>query len=92
MFGASFLERLGSQARRAPGGLIALILIVVVVGLVWALLVPPWQTPDKVQHFAYAQDLAENFKLPPGPGDVSPPQESYRPLRNRQTRESPTTR
>jgi 4-amino-4-deoxy-L-arabinose transferase-like glycosyltransferase len=38
---------------------------VVVVGIVWALLVPPWQTPDEVAHYAYAQDLAENFKLPP---------------------------
>jgi 4-amino-4-deoxy-L-arabinose transferase-like glycosyltransferase len=38
---------------------------VVVVGVVWALLVPPWQTPDEVAHYAYAQDLAENFRLPP---------------------------
>ena len=45
----------------------------VVVGLAWALLVPPWQAPDEVQHFAYAQGLAENFRLP---GDTGRPAES----------------
>jgi 4-amino-4-deoxy-L-arabinose transferase-like glycosyltransferase len=38
--------------------------IVAIVGLVWALVVPPWQSPDEVAHFAYAQSLAENFELP----------------------------
>lgn len=76
MFQAHLLERVRSQARRPPGGLIALIVVVVVVGIVWALLVPPWQTPDEVQQYAYAQDLAENFSIPLPPGAVAPPQES----------------
>jgi 4-amino-4-deoxy-L-arabinose transferase-like glycosyltransferase len=40
----------------------------VIVGLTWALLVAPWQSPDETTHFAYAQSLAENFKLPGVPG------------------------
>ena len=53
--------------RRPPSGLAGLLLTVMVVGIIWALLVPPWQTPDEVQHYAYAQDLAENFRLPQFP-------------------------
>ncbi|MEA2368258.1 MAG: hypothetical protein QOH38_976 [Thermoleophilaceae bacterium] len=30
----------------------------------WALFVPPWQSPDETQHFAYLQSLAERFELP----------------------------
>ena len=47
-----------------PKSLSALLAIVIVVGLAWALLVPPWQTPDEVAHFGYVQSLAENFTLP----------------------------
>ena len=38
--------------------------VAVVVGLTWALLVPPWQTPDETTHFAYVQSLAERLALP----------------------------
>ncbi|HTD79602.1 MAG TPA: DUF2142 domain-containing protein [Chloroflexota bacterium] len=48
----------------APVPLVALLAIVVVIGLSWALLVPPWQAPDEPSHFAYAQSLAERFALP----------------------------
>jgi 4-amino-4-deoxy-L-arabinose transferase-like glycosyltransferase len=30
----------------------------------WALLVPPWQSPDENSHFAYVQELAEEGDLP----------------------------
>jgi 4-amino-4-deoxy-L-arabinose transferase-like glycosyltransferase len=30
----------------------------------WALFLPPWQSPDESQHFAYAQSIAERFALP----------------------------
>ncbi len=46
----------------------ALLTIVVIVGVAWALSVPPWQSPDEVSHFAYSQTLAESFRLPPIPG------------------------
>jgi 4-amino-4-deoxy-L-arabinose transferase-like glycosyltransferase len=47
-----------------PVPLLALVAVVVVVGLFWALLVSPWQAPDEPSHFAYAQSLAERFALP----------------------------
>ena len=40
---------------------------VAIVGLCWALLVPPWQSPDELAHFAYAQSLAESFRRFRGP-------------------------
>lgn len=52
------------RSRRPPKSLAAVLAVVAAVGLVWALLVPPWQSPDEVAHFAYAQSLAENFELP----------------------------
>lgn len=42
----------------------ALLAIVLVVGLAWALVMPPWQSPDEVQHFGYVESLAESFTLP----------------------------
>jgi hypothetical protein len=45
-----------------------LLVIVAIVGIWWALLVPPWQAPDSPDHFAYTQSIAENFRLPGAPG------------------------
>jgi hypothetical protein len=36
---------------------------VTVVGIVWALLVPPWQTPDETVHYAHAERLAEGLRM-----------------------------
>ncbi|MDQ6835774.1 MAG: DUF2142 domain-containing protein [Actinomycetota bacterium] len=44
--------------------LAALLVAMTVLGVTWALLVPPWQTPDENWHYAYAQSLAESFALP----------------------------
>lgn len=49
-----------------PLALVAVLGIVLSLGLCWALLVPPWQSPDENAHFAYAQSLAERGKLPGG--------------------------
>ena len=43
---------------------------VALVGVAWALLVPPFQVPDENSHFGYAQRLAESFELP---GDAERP-------------------
>jgi 4-amino-4-deoxy-L-arabinose transferase-like glycosyltransferase len=52
-----------SPAGRRPLGVPAaawgIATIAVVSGFVWAVLVPPWQAPDEIAHFAYAQYLAE---------------------------------
>jgi 4-amino-4-deoxy-L-arabinose transferase-like glycosyltransferase len=47
-----------------PASLAALLAIVISVGIAWALLVSPWQSPDELAHFSYAQSLAENFAIP----------------------------
>lgn len=51
-----------------PRSLSCVLIVVAIVGLAWALLVPPWQSPDELAHFAYAQSLAEGFALPGTPG------------------------
>ena len=56
--------RRGLRRLAPPRPLAALLAIVVIVGLAWALVVPPWQSPDESTHFAYVQSLAENFELP----------------------------
>ncbi|MHB8689899.1 MAG: DUF2142 domain-containing protein [Solirubrobacteraceae bacterium] len=50
-----------------PATLGALLGVVVIVGIAWALIVPPFQSPDETTHFAYAQSLAERFALPGDP-------------------------
>jgi len=57
-------RRSASRRRRPPGSLLGLLAIVVAVGLAWALVVPPWQSPDEVAHFAYVQSMAESLMLP----------------------------
>jgi 4-amino-4-deoxy-L-arabinose transferase-like glycosyltransferase len=43
---------------------------VLIIGVTWALLLPPWQAPDENSHFAYVQTLAENFRLPGTTGPI----------------------
>ena len=49
---------------RVPRPLLALWGVLLVVMVAWALFLPPWQSPDESQHFAYAQSVAERFALP----------------------------
>jgi 4-amino-4-deoxy-L-arabinose transferase-like glycosyltransferase len=49
--------------------LIILLVIVSVVGTVWALAVPPWQVPDESAHFAYVQSFSETLRIPNLPGN-----------------------
>jgi len=57
-----------SRRRTLPRGLGACLAAVAIVGIAWALLVPPWQSPDELAHYGYAQSLAEGFALPGTPG------------------------
>ena len=57
-------ERAGLRRLAPPRSLAALLAIVISIGLTWSLVVPPWQSPDELAHFAYAQGLAESFMLP----------------------------
>lgn len=54
-----------SRAAAAPPRPLALLLIVVAVfGVCWAMLVPPFQSPDVFTHLSYAESLATHFDLP----------------------------
>ena len=50
--------------RRVPAPLAALLAVILVTGVAWALLVPPGQVPDEPNHIQYAQTIAERFDLP----------------------------
>jgi 4-amino-4-deoxy-L-arabinose transferase-like glycosyltransferase len=47
-----------------PRSLAALLAVVAIIGVGWALIVPPWQSPDTVAHFGYVESLAQDFRLP----------------------------
>src|SRR5262249_20534473 len=49
---------------RPPAPLTALLVLVALVGVAWALVTPVFQAPDENSHFAYVQSLAERFALP----------------------------
>lgn len=55
-------------ARLLPRPLLLLLAAATVLGVAWALVVPPWQTPDEPAHFAYAQGIGERLELPGGEG------------------------
>ncbi len=57
------VKRLGA----IPAPLIALLAVVTLFGVSWALVNPPWQAPDEDVHFSYVQTLGEQHRLPGGP-------------------------
>ncbi len=50
--------------KRIPAPLAALLAVAFILGTTWATLTPAFQAPDENSHTAYAQILAERFKLP----------------------------
>ena len=52
------------RTTRVPVPLRWLVAAVLLAGVSWALLVPPWQAPDEDAHFAYVQTIAELGRLP----------------------------
>lgn len=46
----------------------AIALVAVGNAAIWAIIVPPWQAPDEIEHFAYVQYLAETGKFSVDPG------------------------
>jgi 4-amino-4-deoxy-L-arabinose transferase-like glycosyltransferase len=59
----------GGRARaRLAHPLTAVLVLVAVAGVAWALIVPPFQSPDEIDHYAYAESLAARGALPGSPG------------------------
>jgi 4-amino-4-deoxy-L-arabinose transferase-like glycosyltransferase len=59
----------------------------------WSILTPPFQVTDEPTHFAYAQQLAENVKLPTSSESTFSPEEEavLRDTRQYEVRQSPET-
>jgi 4-amino-4-deoxy-L-arabinose transferase-like glycosyltransferase len=67
---------LATTVRRVPRAGRACFVIALVNATVWGVVVPPFQVPDEIAHFAYAQYVAEKGKPPPqGAGAAYSPQE-----------------
>jgi 4-amino-4-deoxy-L-arabinose transferase-like glycosyltransferase len=63
--------------RRVPRAGRVCFVIAFVNAAIWGIVVPPFQVPDELAHFAYAQYLAETGRLPPhGRGAEYSPQEN----------------
>jgi 4-amino-4-deoxy-L-arabinose transferase-like glycosyltransferase len=60
--------RRGLRRLAPPKSLAVLLVIVLGIGLSWALVVPPWQSPDELAQFGFVQSIAENFAIPHTPG------------------------
>jgi 4-amino-4-deoxy-L-arabinose transferase-like glycosyltransferase len=50
--------------RRPPAPLVCLLAATLLIGVTWALVVPPFQAPDEPAHVAYVQSIAERHALP----------------------------
>lgn len=70
--------RARSALRAVPRPLAVLLGAVLLLGLCWALLTPPFQAPDEQSHFGYVQSLVEGPGLP---GDPERPAFSTEQLR-----------
>ena len=47
-----------------PRPLAGLLGVVAVVGVCWAMLTPPWQSPDAFSHYSYLESLATRLSIP----------------------------
>lgn len=65
------IERIRQRLRRLPRAAWACSLIALVNAIVWILLIPPFQVPDEIGHFGYAQYVAETGDLPPQTAGVA---------------------
>lgn len=59
------MSTIAAQLRRVPRAGWACFLIALVNCAIWTVVVPPFQVPDEISHFAYAQYVAQTGKLPP---------------------------
>jgi 4-amino-4-deoxy-L-arabinose transferase-like glycosyltransferase len=63
--GGGAVAAVASGLRRIPRAGRACFLIALLNAAIWGVVVPPFQVPDEISHFGYAQYLAETGKAPP---------------------------
>lgn len=61
---AGIPRALARRVRAAPAPLVLLLVVAAILGTAWALVTPPFQGPDELDHFAYVQHLAETGGAP----------------------------
>jgi 4-amino-4-deoxy-L-arabinose transferase-like glycosyltransferase len=61
---ANVTARARGLAAAVPKPLAWLLIVVATFGLAWAMIVPPWQSPDAFTHYAYTESLATRLALP----------------------------
>ena len=61
---AHLIARARALAAPVPRPLVGILGVVAVVGVSWAMIMPPWQSPDSFTHYSYAESLATRFALP----------------------------
>ncbi|HEY7952200.1 MAG TPA: DUF2142 domain-containing protein [Solirubrobacteraceae bacterium] len=66
-----------NQLKRVPRAGWACFLIALVNCAIWTVVVPPFQVPDEISHFAYAQYVAQTGKLPPQQATLQYSPEEY---------------
>jgi hypothetical protein len=71
------VSAIAAQLRRVPRAGWACFLIALVNCAIWTVVVPPFQVPDEISHFAYAQYLAQTGKLPPQQATLQYSPEEY---------------
>jgi 4-amino-4-deoxy-L-arabinose transferase-like glycosyltransferase len=54
---------------RIPAPLAGILLVTLITSVAWALMVPPFQGPDEMPHFAYVQRIVETGRILPGDPD-----------------------
>jgi hypothetical protein len=70
------IRRLKGLVRRVPRAGRVCFLLAFINAAIWGVVVPPFQVPDEISHFGYAQYVAETGKAPPqGVGAQYSPQE-----------------
>ncbi len=65
------------QLRRVPRAGWACFLIALVNCAIWTVVVPPFEVPDEISHFAYAQYIAQTGKPPPQQATLQYSPEEY---------------
>jgi hypothetical protein len=89
----SLLVGARASLRRIPRTAWLCAAVAVINAVCWSILTPPFQVTDEPSHFAYAQQLAENTKLPTSSESTFSPEEEIvlRDIRQYEVRQSPET-
>ncbi|MHB8690867.1 MAG: DUF2142 domain-containing protein [Solirubrobacteraceae bacterium] len=64
------MHRARRLVARVPRPLAMLLFVVAVFGVCWAMLTPPWQSPDAYSHYNYLESVATGLELPGQVGHV----------------------